>query len=114
MAPRLSSQNRIQALIATESQLDDLLSTPSQADIDAMRELRGDLILLGVGGKMGPTLAIRAKRASDAAGTARRIIGVSRFSSADSQDSLSRAGVETISADLLQREQLASLPDAPN
>ena len=82
--------------IADESQLDDLLSAPSPSAIDAMRQLEGDLIVLGVAGKMGPTLARMARRASDAAGVTRRVIGVSRFTEAAHEEALHAQGVETI------------------
>jgi nucleoside-diphosphate-sugar epimerase len=98
----------------TVEQLEELLSRPNPADIRAMKELDGDLIILGVGGKMGPSLAVRAARAAQAAGVERRIIGVSRFSSSDLRERLEEAGVETIAADLMEQEELARLPDAPN
>src|SRR5882724_2589967 len=66
--------------IANETQLDTLLSEPSQAAMAALRGLDGDLIILGVGGKMGPTLALMARRAFDALGRTDRVIGVARFS----------------------------------
>ncbi len=101
-------------MIHTEQQLDEILSLPSEADIEALRLLDGDLILLGVGGKMGPTLALRARRASQAAGVKRRIIGVSRFSSTAAREQLESAGVETISADLLNRDEVEGLPEVEN
>jgi nucleoside-diphosphate-sugar epimerase len=101
-------------LIRTEQELDELLSRPSDADIAAAKALDGDLILLGVAGKMGPTLALRAKRAADAAGSTVRIIGVSRFSSPGVRDQLEAAGIKTIEADLLDAEQTAALPEVPN
>jgi hypothetical protein len=95
-------------------QLEDLLSEPAPLVVNAMRRLQGDIVVLGVGGKMGPSLARMAKRASEAAGLARRVFGVSRFSSADLPDQLRTWGVEPITCDLLDRDQLAKLPDAPN
>ena len=95
-------------------ELEDNLSTPSERAIDAMRRLDGDLVLLGVGGKMGPTLARMARRASDAAGVRRRIWGVSRFGSPGLRERLESWGVETISCDLLDEAQVARLPDAAN
>ena len=100
--------------IQSESELEDLLSAPSPADCAAMRELGGDLLILGAGGKMGPSLARRARRAADEAGLSMRVIAVSRFSDANAESSLQAGGIETIRADLLQFEQLAGLPDAPN
>jgi nucleoside-diphosphate-sugar epimerase len=99
---------------ATVEQLDDLLSTPDQRVVQTMRELDGDLIVLGVGGKMGPTLARLAKRASDEAGVVRRVIGVSRFSSGDLRERLAGWGVETIACDLLDEVAIQALPAAPN
>jgi nucleoside-diphosphate-sugar epimerase len=100
--------------IQDETKLDDLLSKPYETDIQAMRNMAGDLVLLGVAGKMGPTLALRAKRAADAAGVTRRITGVSRFSSPESRKLLDDAGIETVEADLLDWARVAALPDAEN
>jgi nucleoside-diphosphate-sugar epimerase len=95
--------------------LEELLSKPSEATIRAMRELEGDVVVLGVGGKMGPTLARMAKRASDLAGVNRRVIGVSRFSaSSPLQQRLNSWGIETHRCDLLDRDSYAQLPDAAN
>jgi nucleoside-diphosphate-sugar epimerase len=100
--------------IRDEAQLDELLSQPSESLVRTMETLAGDIVVLGVAGKMGPTLARMAKRASDAAGTKRRVIGVSRFSSAGLQRRLEGLGIETIGCDLLDRDVLAALPDAKN
>ena len=99
--------------IHTVDELDELLSRPSEAAIDALRRLPGDIVVLGVGGKMGPTLARMARRAADAAGPPRRITGVSRFRETGLRERLKDCGVETIAGDLLDRGFLASLPDAP-
>src|SRR6266849_9781773 len=100
--------------IATEQQLEDLLSEPNEADARAMAALEGDLLILGVGGKMGPSLARRARRACELAGVKKRIIGVARFSTASTREFLDRGGIETIAADLLDPDALAALPDADN
>jgi nucleoside-diphosphate-sugar epimerase len=94
--------------------LEEVLSRPSQADVEAMRALEGDLLILGVGGKMGPSLARRARRAIDQAGLTKRVIGVSRFSSPAAREQLEAAGVETLAADLMEERDLAALPDIPN
>ena len=95
--------------------LEELLSRPTEAAVDALRQIQGDILVLGVGGKMGPTLARMARRAADeAGGPPRRIIGVARFSSGSLQEELGAVGVETIRCDLLDRDALARLPDAPN
>jgi nucleoside-diphosphate-sugar epimerase len=90
--------------------LDSVLTTPTQLLVDALADLDGDIIILGVGGKMGPTLAGLAKRAAPQ----KRIIGVARFSRTELREILSGWGVETISCDLLDRRAVASLPDIRN
>lgn len=100
--------------IETVEQLEELLSEPSDGAVEAMCRLEGDLIVLGVAGKMGPTLARMAKRASDLAGVRRRIIGVSRFCSGDQEKALQAHGIETIRCDLLDESAVQTLPDAPN
>jgi len=101
-------------IVATEQQLEDRLSEPSVSDARAMAVLEGDILILGVGGKMGPSLARRARRACEVAGVKKRIIGVARFSTPGTRDLLESNGVETIQADLLDPQALAALPDAAN
>ena len=101
-------------MIANEQQLEDLLAEPSQADARAMAEMEGDLLILGVAGKMGPSLAKRARRACERAKLPKRIIGVARFSDPRVQQELQAVGIETVSADLLAPGAMATLPDAPN
>jgi nucleoside-diphosphate-sugar epimerase len=95
-------------------QLEDRLSEPTPEVVETLRRLEGDLIVLGVAGKMGPSLARMARRASDLAGIGRRIIGVARFSSAGLEAELKRHGIEAIRCDLLDEEAVWQLPDAPN
>lgn len=95
-------------------ELEERLSRPSPQAIEAMGRMQGDLLLLGVGGKMGPTLARMAVRASEAAGVRRRVLGVSRFTSAVARQRLEACGVETIACDLLDERAVAALPDVPN
>jgi len=95
------------------AELEDNLSTPTPDVIDVLQRLDGDIVVLGAGGKMGPTLARMARRASDAAGSKRRVIGVSRFNSAGARQALEDSGVETIACDLLDQESVQRLPDAP-
>src|SRR5687768_11137380 len=91
-----------------------MLSRPTPCIIDALAKIDGDILILGVAGKMGPTLARMAVRASQEAGQKRRIIGVARFSQPAHQASLRELGIETVRADLLDQKQLNGLPDAPN
>lgn len=99
---------------ATVEELEETLSRPAAPVIRAMADLHGDILVLGAGGKMGPTLARMARRASDDAGVSRRVIGVSRFSSAGLEEKLNAWGVETIRCDLLDRASIDRLPDAEN
>ena len=89
--------------MTTAEQLEEVLSRPTPADCEAMRRLDGDLLILGVGGKMGPSLAARARRACNEAGLRKRVIGVSRFGNPGARAGLEQAGVKTIAADLLDR-----------
>jgi nucleoside-diphosphate-sugar epimerase len=98
----------------SEQQLNDLLTQPSESDIAFARRLRGDTMILGAGGKMGPTLAHRLLRALHAADRKSRVIAVSRFHSSAAEMELKNAGVETISCDLLDSEDLRRLPLVEN
>jgi nucleoside-diphosphate-sugar epimerase len=95
-------------------ELDELLSEPTEAVVHALSAIGGDIVILGVGGKMGPTLARMAKRASVLARKSRRVIGVSRFSSPQLESQLQASGVETVRCDLLAPKSLTALPDAAN
>jgi len=97
--------------------LEDLemkLTVVSPALVNFVHEIDGDILVLGAGGKMGPSLAKLARRAFEAAGVSRKVVAVSRFSSNQVKAELGSAGVETIEADLMDEEQLWSLPEAPN
>jgi hypothetical protein len=100
--------------IDSVEQLEVALSEPTDQVIEALGRLQGDLLLLGAGGKMGPSLARMAKRASDAAGIDRRVIAVSRFSDARARAMFEQHGIETIACDLLDQEQLDRLPACEN
>jgi len=94
--------------------LEQRMLEPSPALIADVSRIKGDILLLGVAGKMGPAMARVARKAVDAAGTGQRVIGVSRFSNPASRAELENVGVETIAANLLDDQDLANLPDAPN
>lgn len=100
--------------ISNNDELDELLARPSDRVCDLFSTLQGDLIILGVAGKMGTTLAWMARRAAEKVGNKLRIIGVSRFSNASRRDWLEERGVETISCDLLDRAAVDALPEAAN
>lgn len=91
-------------------QLEEVMSRPSAALANDLERLEGDLLILGVGGKMGPTLARLAKRAAPK----KRVIGVARFSETGIREKLEDAGVEAITCDLLDRQAVAALPKVAN
>ena len=101
-------------MIHNEAELEERLSRPAEQDIAAMAALDGDLLILGAGGKMGPSLAMLARRAVDATGANKRIIAVARFSDANCAAELRASGIETIASDLLEPGALTQLPDALN
>ena len=94
-------------------QLEDLLSEPTEEVVSSLGRLSGDILVLGAGGKMGPTLARMAGRALDACPNPGRVIAVSRFSNPRERDRLESRGVETIGCDLLDPRALEELPDCP-
>lgn len=100
--------------IDSVSQIEEVMTTPSPELVESMKRLKGDLLILGVAGKMGPTMAVLAKRALAEAGNPARVIGVARFSRGDLRQRLESAGVTTLTADLLAPDALSALPDAPN
>ena len=94
----------------SEEELEEALSRPTPSLVAALARVPGDLVILGAGGKMGPSLVRMARRADPA----RRVVAVSRWSSPAGESALQDAGVETVRADLRDPAALAELPDAPN
>jgi hypothetical protein len=90
--------------------LEEVMTTPSAALIAALQELPGDIIILGVGGKIGPTLARLAKRAAPG----KRVVGVARFSDKGVREKLAGWAIECVEADLLERKQIEALPKLAN
>ena len=109
----LLEQGRLPESLNTEEELDELLTRPTQKLVDFVRTLQGPLLLLGAGGKMGPTLALLAKRAAEASGHTLRVIAASRFSNSAARTNLEREGVATVACDLLDASAVAKLPEAP-
>ncbi|MFB4167201.1 NAD-dependent epimerase/dehydratase family protein [Virgibacillus sp. JSM 102003] len=98
----------------TIEELDEIMTKPSPRLINDIKQISGDIMILGVGGKMGPSLAKQAKRAIGEAGLDKKVIGVSRFSSGSLQTELESHGIETIAADLLNDKDLEALPEVKN
>ena len=100
--------------IQTPEDLEHHLSEPNPAVVAALGRMQGDLLVLGVAGKMGPSVARMARRAIDLAAGKSRVIGIARFSSPGVEAGLRRAGIETIRCDLIDEQAVQRLPDAPN
>ncbi|MCU6707581.1 NAD(P)-dependent oxidoreductase [Paenibacillus sp. J5C_2022] len=98
----------------TVQELEEILATPSEALIKELSEVDGDIMLLGVGGKMGPSMARLTMNAIKAAGLNKRVYGVSRFSNAALKTELEEAGLEIIAADLSNDAELQALPEVKN
>jgi nucleoside-diphosphate-sugar epimerase len=101
-------------LIETIEQLEEHLSRPTEGVLATMRAVDGDVLVLGAGGKMGPTLARMLRRGVETLSQKRRVLSASRFSSPGVAAELRRQGVETFSCDLTNRDAVRGLPDAPN
>jgi nucleoside-diphosphate-sugar epimerase len=106
----LLTRDSLPETISDIAALDELLYRPSQALIDDLQKVDGDIMILGVAGKMGPTLAGLAK----AALPHRRVIGVARFSDASVKAWLEARGIETINCDLLDEAAIKALPKMQN
>jgi nucleoside-diphosphate-sugar epimerase len=100
--------------IDTESKLEAALAEPSDADLALASRLDGDVLIVGAGGKMGPSLARRVQHAVAHTGRRVRVIAASRFSSAAARKALESGGIKTVVCDLLVPEQIAALPRCPN
>jgi nucleoside-diphosphate-sugar epimerase len=98
------------ARIEDERALEELLSRPTRALVKDLARLEGDIVVLGVAGKIGPSIARMAKRAAPS----KRVLGVARFSSPEIRQRLESWGIETLACDLLDRDAVARLPKAPN
>ena len=99
---------------ATDAALDEFIAEPTARVVEELDRLGGDILVLGVAGKMGVTLAMTARRALDGLGGKRRVVGVARFSEPRTRETLEAAGVETIECDLLDRAAVGKLPRMPN
>jgi nucleoside-diphosphate-sugar epimerase len=101
-------------LPTTETELEELLSRPTPGVLSTLDALDGDVMVLGVSGKMGPTLARMVRRGFDALGKKARVLGAARFSNAAAAEQLEAAGVGAVRCDLTDRAAVEALPDAPN
>jgi len=100
--------------VRSTEELEELLSRPTAPALAALQQLDSDLVILGVSGKMGPTLARMARRALDQLQLPYKVYGVARFSQAGVREGLEAHGIETRSIDLLDRNALSALPESKN
>ncbi len=98
----------------TEEKLNDLMTTPSETLVEDVKKIKGDIMILGAGGKMGPTLAILAKNAIKKANINKRVIAVSRFSDPIARSVLESNDIEIIACDLMEDGVIDKLPDVEN
>ena len=112
----MTAHPMIEIFPRSEAELEDVLSAPNAATVKAVQAIGGDITILGTGGKMGPSLAKLAQRSIQAAGLPYRVRCISRFGaqSQSTAQSLKAAGIDVISADLLEPGALDHLPDADN
>lgn len=100
--------------ITSEEDLESVLSEPTRALVDTVNRIDGDIAILGIGGKIGPTLGRMAARAAVETGTGKIVYGISRFTEPGLQSKLESWGVRTIACDLLDRDAVAKLPRVKN
>ena len=97
-----------------EYQLEDFLSIPQEETVGMMRRLEGDFMILGIGGKMGPTLGKTIVKAAEKAGVTKKVYGISRFSDSNLISKLEKGGITCIRCDLLNPEEVMKLPLVKN
>jgi nucleoside-diphosphate-sugar epimerase len=110
----LLTVNAAQTLPCNPGEIDVFLARPTPGVLETVRRLPGDIMVVGAGGKMGPTLCLMAAAALRETGSSFRVKAVSRFSNSAARQLLEKHGLETIPCDLLDRAEVAKLPDAPN
>lgn len=101
-------------VVRTVAELEDRLSTPSPGLVEDLSRLTGDVVVLGAGGKLGPSLVRLATRGIEAAGTGATVHAVSRFGSAEARATIEATGARVVPADLSEETSLDTLPDAAN
>ena len=100
--------------INTEKTLEKALSLPGEELVKMMARLDGDIMILGIAGKIGVSMGLQAVEAIRQAGVVKRVYGVARFSHPGDKEKLEAAGVVTIACDLMEREQVVLLPKVRN
>ena len=101
-------------VIENESQLEELMSRPTPEAIEMFSRIDGDIMFLGISGKIGPSMARMAKRACEEAGVKKQITGVALFDSKEQQSNIEKLGIKTIHGNLLDGEFIKTLPKVKN
>ena len=96
------------------AELEERLARPGFELIEMMKRLEGDIMILGIGGKMGPTMGRLAVNAIREAGVNKKVYGVARFSNPEERAKMESWGIETIACDLLDPEAVKTLPKIKN
>jgi nucleoside-diphosphate-sugar epimerase len=96
------------------TELLEFMTRPSQRLVEDIKKIEGDILILGAGGKVGPSLAVTAARACKAAGVSKRVLAATLLDRSGTAEAMSAWGVEVLEADLSDPVQLAALPDCPN
>lgn len=96
------------------AELLEMMTRPSSRLTEDIRKIEGDILILGAGGKVGPSLAIMAARACKEAGIQKRVMAASLFDRSGTAEAMESYGVEIIASDFSDPAQLAALPDCPN
>jgi nucleoside-diphosphate-sugar epimerase len=110
----MTNEHTLPERIETEDQLDLELSFPFPEVVEVVSRADGDFMILGAGGKIGPSLALMLRRATEAAGVSKKVVGVDVFPDTAAREKLEAQGVETVAVDLLAPGSLDSLPRIPN
>ncbi|MCD4656621.1 MAG: NAD(P)-dependent oxidoreductase [Planctomycetes bacterium] len=105
---------KLQEVISSDAELENMLSMPTPALVEMMKRLDGDIMILGVSGKIGPDLARTALRAVEKAGVTKKIYGVDLFPEPGSKEALENTGMELITCNLLEPDEIAKLPQIKN
>lgn len=100
--------------ITSVEELEALLAEPSVKLVEMMKRLDGDIIILGIAGKVGISLGMQAVEAIRRAGIEKKVYGVARFSKPEERAKLDAAGIITLPCDLMDREQVQKLPKVKN
>ena len=111
----MAAMKKLPAFIASENELEDFLSTPSEALIEDLSAVDGDIMILGAGGKMGPSMAKLAMRAVREGGLKKKVYAVNRsFREEHLRKQMEELGIQIVKCDFLEDGALEKLPECQN